>query len=210
MKTPFQRHPYAIVLLILLLLSDIGGVLHAFRMHGARDGVIALVLPPYGLYRGVEALTHKTMLTEADAVQLTETDDGRRSLSHTLTLTNTAWKALLKFIESQPGHMLKSTMKEGGTTYNVTLDVQPKNGPVTITIETQTNAALTIAMIDTTRSQQPDIIRTTKHIKNLDDVHTTPLAKFSSEDGSQFLLAWSLALGTIVQEHQAELGLTSR
>ncbi len=203
-----SRRPYASILLAILLAADAGGVVHAFRRHGWRDGTIALVFPPYGVYRGTEALMHRADLTENEAVALSGSDSGRRGLSADLQLTKTAWTSLLALIESQPQHEMRSSMQESSTVYDIVATAEP-GGPATLTIRNTADKNLTIALLDPKRTQTPETVVITKKVKGADEIHTTPLAKFSSDDASQFLLAWSLAWGTLAQEHQSELNLTS-
>ncbi len=202
------RNPYVLIVLFLLLLADIGGIVHAFRAHGTRDGIIALILPPYGLYRGVESISHRT-LTETEVAELSQSDDGRRELVQGLQIKPDVWEALLAFIAEHRTHELKTTMEEtGGTVYDITATVPP-DGPITLTIQSRSNADLTISMTDADRDQRPEMLRIVKQVNGQPEVHDTPIDKYTSADASQFLFAWSLAWGTIAEEQQAKANAPS-
>ncbi len=195
------RRPYVLVLIVLLVAADIGGVVHAFRAHGRNDGIIALVLPPYGLYRAGESLTHHTSLTDADVEALSKTPEGRGSLTAGLKLKPEVWTALIGMVEAQPSHQIKTTMEETGVPYDITADVEP-NGPVTLTIQSRSNTDLEIGMIDMDRDQNPDTMKIVRQVNKKPEVHVTPLSKFSPDDATEFVLAWSLAWGTIADEQK--------
>ena len=47
-----------ILLLVTLTVADAVGVVHAYKKHGTLDAIIALSVPPWGIWRGVESLWH--------------------------------------------------------------------------------------------------------------------------------------------------------
>ena len=196
--SPFRR-PYIIVLMAIFMMADIGGIAHAFRLHGRRDGIIALVLPPYGLYRAVESLRHPRQLDTATMVQ---TSQGRRELSQGLRIKPDVWTVLLNLITIQSDHSLRTTMDEGGAIYDITVTVPPA-GLMTLTIQPKNDKNLTISMTDENRDQTPEMLKIVKTVNGKPEIHDTPIEKFSAEDSSQFLLAWALAWGTIAEERQA-------
>lgn len=195
----FIRRPYVIVAIVLLVLADAAGVVHAFRAHGTRDGVIALVLPPYGLYRAVESVIHRSPLTEEDIARMEQTADGRRELFEAFHLRPEIWEVLLDLIGEQKNHAYTTTMDQMGITYDVTATAPP-DGPVSITVTTPGNTDLIITMSDENRDQEPEMLKIIKKVDGKTETHDTPIADYSDDDGSQFLLAWSLAWGTIVEE----------
>ncbi len=195
----FLRHrPYVLVVIVLIALADIGGTVHAFRMHGKKDGVIALVLPPYGLYRAVEGILHRAPLTDADMEQLSQTPEGRSALADQLRLKPAVWEALLGYIANDKKQVFTTSMQETGVPFDITANV-PAIGPVELTIQGQ-QTDLTIVMVDANRDQEPESLRIIKLVDGKQEIHETPLAKFSTDDSSQFLFAWSLAWGTIAEE----------
>ena len=196
---PLLRRPYVLVLIILIILADIGGVVHAFRKHGNTDGTIALVLPPYGLYRAVESVMHQDALTDTDLELLSQTPEGRTSLIGRLRLKPEVWEALLGFISNDMNQEFRTSMHETGVPFDIIATV-PAVGPVELTIQGRDTPDLTIIMVDANRDQEPESLRIIKRVDGKDEVHETPLVKFSTDDSSQFLFAWSLAWGTIAEE----------
>ncbi len=196
----FLTRSYAAVLVVLLVLADAGGVVHAFRMHSQKDGILALVLPPVGLYRSVESLMHRRPVSDAELVK---TAEGRMELRRELRIKEEVWTALLNLIATKKDHMYATTMEEGGGVFDVTVTVPPA-GPITLTVQPQTDKNLTISMTDENRDQTPEMLKITKTVDGKPEVHDTPIDKFTSEDSSQFLLAWSLAWGTVAEEQQVK------
>ena len=47
-----------VILYVALGVSFIGGEYHAFKKHGASDGIFGAMMFPWGIYRGVESLWH--------------------------------------------------------------------------------------------------------------------------------------------------------
>ncbi len=199
MKLPTLRSPYLLVLLLLLVFADIGGVVHAFRRHGRGDGAIAIVLPPYGLYRAVEALQHPQNLSPEE---MAKTDYGRRELAKGLHLKPEVWDGLLRLVNVQKNQTIRSTMEDSGITFDIAVTV-PATGAISLTIQPQTDTKLTIGMTDENRDQTPEMLQITKVVDGKPEVHNTEIAKYASEDASQFLLAWTLAWGTIAEEQKA-------
>ncbi|MSR86972.1 hypothetical protein EXS70_02255 [Candidatus Peribacteria bacterium] len=204
----FLSNPYALVVLFLLVVADISGIAHGFRVHGSRDGTIAIVLPPYGIYRAVESLAHPG---EIDPVVLAESETGRRTLTAGLEIKPEVWTALLNLIAAQPNHSLTARMEEeGGVNYNITVTV-PTTGPILLTVKPEQSIdKLVIEMSDSNRDQTPERIKVTKMVNGKEEVHDTPIEKFSTDDSSQFLLAWSLAWGTIAEEQKAKANPVSK
>lgn len=198
------HHPYVLVVLLVLAVVDIGGIIHASREHGPRATAIAIILPPYGLYRAVESLGHARTLTDEDVAKLMQSDAGRRSLAGEIQLKPEVWEALINLVTVQKNHEIRTTMVEGGVPYDVTANV-PAEQPVTLTIQAQSTPELVITMIDEDRDQTPDTLRIVKQVDGKPEVHVTPLKKYSDDDASQFLLAWSLAWGTIAEEQKARV-----
>ncbi len=195
----FWRNKYVLVVLCLLLVADIGGIVHAFESHGTRNGVIAIVFPPYGLYSIVESVSHPKKM---DVATLAKTDEGRREISKGFTIKPNVWVALLEQIAAQKTQSVSTTINEQGIPYDVTATVQA-TGPVTLTIQPPDNKNITIAMIDENRDQVPEMLKIVKMVDGKAEVHNTPIDKYSSEDASEFLLAWTLSWATIAQEQQA-------
>jgi hypothetical protein len=199
---------HALMLGALLLLADIGGIVHSFRMHGVRDGIVAIVLPPLALYRSVESLGHRSMLTEADVKTMVESDSGRREIAAGLVLKPEVWSGLLALVSVQESHMISSTMQELGTVFSVTVSTG-KTGPVTLSIRGENEKDLLISMVDDNRDQTPEVLRIVRTVNGKPEEHVTPLEQFSSDESSQFLLAWRLAWGTIAEEQKARAQGTS-
>lgn len=193
------RRPYILVVIGLIVFADAWGVVHAFRAHGAKDGIIALAVPPYGLYRAVESVVHKNTLTDADIARMSQTADGRQELAEGMRLRTDVWETLLALIEEQKTHAVSTTLEEGGRAYDVTATVE-ETGPVTLTIQGKGSTDLSIDIIDEDRDQEPESLRTTKKVNGKPEVHLSALKSYSSSDSSQFLLAWVLAWGTIAEE----------
>ncbi|NOS67685.1 MAG: hypothetical protein HOO67_04960 [Candidatus Peribacteraceae bacterium] len=193
------RRPYILVLLVLLLGLDAWGAVHAFRSHGNTDGIIAVAVPPYGLYRGVESAVHKKQLTDADIQRLSQSDEGRLELAQGMHLQPDVWETLLALIAEQKTHAISTVMEEAGMEYDITAAVE-ETGPVTLTIRGKEATELSIDMIDEDRDQEPESLRITKQVSGKPDIHLTALSDYDAGDSSQFLLAWALAWGTIADE----------
>lgn len=193
------RPSYVIAIVLLMLTADGWGVSHAFRMHGKNDGVVALVLPPYGLYRAAEATTHRKPLTDDDMERLSLTENGRDVLTRQLRLEPQVWDALLGLIGNDLKHEFRTTMKETGAPFEITANV-PDAGPVELVIQGGDNPDLKIVMSDADRDQQPETLTITKMTQGKQEVRETPIAKYNSDDSSQFFFAWALAWGTIAEE----------
>lgn len=196
------RRPYVVLIALLLLAADVGGIVHAFRRHGTRDGVIALALPPYGLYRAGEALGHPRVIGREEAVELAQSDDGRRTLATHFRLKPKVWGGLLDLVMRQKNHQLQTVLDEGGMLYDATATVPPE-GPVELTITTQGKTDLTITVIDADRDQKPDALRVVKQVNGKPETHEAALDTYTSDEASQFLLAWALTWGTIAEEQKA-------
>lgn len=190
----------AAVLIILLVLADAGGVVHAFRMHSRKDGILALILPPVGLYRSVESLMHRRPVSDAELVK---TAEGRMALRRGFQIKADVWTALLNLIAAQKVHQFRTTMEEDGSVFDITVTV-PATGPITLTVQPQNDKSLTISMTDDDRNQTPEMLKITKIVNGKTEVHNTAIDKFSSEDSSQFLLAWSLAWGAVAEDQQTK------
>ncbi len=199
----FLRRPYVLVLIALIALADVSGIIHSFRMHGTKDGVIALALPPYGLYRAAEGVMHQSPFTDADVEKLAQTEEGRDALRQALHLKPEVWGALLGFIGNDKNHEFRTSMEETGVPFDITAGV-PASGPVTLTVQPRQTPDLTIIMTDEDRNQEPETLTITNMVNGTSEVHDTPIAKYNSDDASQFLFAWSLAWGTIAEELKAQ------
>lgn len=195
----FWRNKYVLVVLCLLLVADIGGILHIFRTLGTRNGIIAIVFPPYGIYNVVGLVTQPR---KVDVEALAKTDEGRRELTKEFTIKPNVWVALLEQIAAQDTHSVTTTISEQGIPYDVTASVQA-TGPVTLTIQPPDNKNITITMIDENRDQVPEMLKIVKMVDGKAEVHNTPIDKYSSDDASEFLLAWTLSWATIAQEQKA-------
>jgi hypothetical protein len=141
-------------------------------------------------------------LSDEEIGQLAESDEGRRQLAEGYTLRPEVWDALTALIAEQKTHELKTTMEESGVTYNVTMHVE-KTGPAILNIQSQIDKTLNIAMIDTDRDQKPETLKITKTVNGKPETHETPIAQFASGDASQFLLAWSLAWGSLAEQERS-------
>lgn len=198
------RRPYVVLIALLLLAADVGGIVHAFRRHGSRDGVIALALPPYGLYRAGEATGHPRIIGREEAVTLAQSDDGRRTLAAHFRLKPKVWEGLLDLVMRQKNHQLQTVLDEGGMLYDATATVPPE-GPVELTITTQGKTNLTITVIDADRDQKPDTLRVVKQVNGKPETREAALDTYTSDESSQFLLAWALTWGTIAEEQKAKV-----
>lgn len=139
-----------------------------------------------------------------ELAEMAQTEDGRREIADSLRIRPEVWSALVELVNAQPTHQLKATMEESGITYDVTAMVAGKDtGPVELLIQSRNDADLKITMIDADRDQSPEMLTITKTANGKVETHETPIEKYSSEDASQFLLAWALAWGTIAEEHRA-------
>lgn len=47
-----------ILLLIIFTVADVVGIVHAYKKHGTFDAFMALSVPPWGIWRGIESLWH--------------------------------------------------------------------------------------------------------------------------------------------------------
>jgi len=53
---------------ILLFFFLISGMFHACKKHSTIDGVASIVIPPWGIYRGIESFSHENTNAEEVAV----------------------------------------------------------------------------------------------------------------------------------------------
>ena len=148
---------------------------------------------------------HRKTLTDADIDVLVQTDAGRRTVAEGFHLIPVVWSTLLDLIMVQKTHSINATVTQQGVTYAVMATVPSSDGPVSLSVQSELQKEMTITMIDVDRDQQPDMLHIVKMVKGKPEVHDTPLERFSSDDASQFLLAWSLAWGTIAQEQRARV-----
>jgi hypothetical protein len=196
----FLRRPYVLAAIALIVLADAAGVFHAYKSHGAKDGSIALIAPPYGLYRSVEWVMHKRQLTEEEIVQLSQSPDGRLELAANMMLKQKVWELLTALIAEQKTKSYSTIMEEGGVSYDITA-VSSATGSIQLSIRGRDTTGLSVEMIDEDRDQEPEtLLITREEAGKKPEVHTTPLARYGIEESSQFLLAWSLAWGTIAEE----------
>lgn len=196
------RNPYVVVVALVLLLGDAVGIVHSFRAHDAMDGAIALLVPPYGVYRAVESVAHPKGI---DAGVLSQTDEGRRQLTQGLQIKEKVWVALLELVTAQQNSSISTVMHENnGAAYDITVTA-PATGALSLLIQPQNDKNMSITMTDANRDQTPETIKITKQVNGSAEVHETPIDKFPSDDASQFLLAWSLAWGTVAEQQQARV-----
>ncbi len=201
MKFPSLRNPHVLIPLLLLVLADVGGIVHALRAHGRKDGAIAIVLPPYALYRSIESVRHPEVL---DPAAMAKTDAGRRKLRKELQIKPDIWDALIRLVNVQKQNTMHSTMQDSGALFDIAVTV-PQTGPISLTIQPRSDPNLTIVMTDADADQTPEILQITKVVNGKPDIYNTEITKYASEDASQFLLAWSLAWGTIAEELKAKV-----
>ena len=119
-----------------------------------------------------------------------------------LKLKSDVWDALLLQVTAQEHNQIRTKMQETGVPYDI-IAIVPPTGPVTLTVQSRNDPNLTISMIDTNRDQALDALRIVKKVNGKSAEHMTPIENFSTDDASQFLLAWSLAWGTIAEEQKA-------
>lgn len=190
------RAPLIGLLIAVAVVLEIAGLGHAFRVHGKKDGTIALIVPPVAWYRAIESLRHRGAL---DAATMAESDRGRRSLSAEITLPDAEWRAVLADIESRPDHRLTFTMNEAGTAYAATALVVPGSG-ATLTIRGPQKDDADMTMTDSDRDQTPEWLTITKTVDGMREPNTFPLTAFQNGEESQFLLAWSIAWAQIARK----------
>lgn len=174
--------------------------MHAWRAHGKLDAAIALILPPYGVYRGIEGMVGHRQMTDEDIATIAETEDGRRALSAQLLLKPEVWTAVLAGIEREPTHEHRTTMEESGQQIEVYATVSAQ-GPATVSIVSPGGQeGLLLTIVDADRDQSPEAVRIRKTVNGVQSEQETALTSFTTADASQFQLAWSLAWGQIAQE----------
>ncbi|MBI2636297.1 hypothetical protein HYW84_03150 [Candidatus Peregrinibacteria bacterium] len=193
------RRPYILALAVLIVLSDAVGVVHSYRMHGKKDMMIAVALPPYGVYRAAEAVTHRKPLTDDDIERLSHTRDGRDMLTRQLRLSPAVWNALLGLIGNDLKHEFRTTMKEADVPFTITANV-PDSGPVGLMVQGGGDPDFKIVMSDADRDQRPEKLTITKMMEGKPEVRETTIEEYNPDDASQFLFAWALAWGTIAEE----------
>ena len=196
MQLPRLPAPALGLMIAAAVILEIAGLSHAFRVHGRKDGTIALVLPPYAFYRAVESLGHTTL---QDPSIMAESDDGRRELSAEVTLPEAEWQRIIAELEERKTHSRSFVMREAGTAYSATAEVVP-GGAAVLTSKGPKKDDAEMKMTDEDRDQTPETLTITKTVDGKREPVTFPLAAFQNGEESQFLLAWSIAWAQLARE----------